>query len=73
MPYNGFHLGAKERASLRVIVQRMQFADELRTTLYPAVEGLHGGFGTAVWLVEQSQFGLAIGTWLKHVIMIYDD
>ena len=66
MPYNRIRLGTKESASLGVIVQRMQFAYEHRTLLYPAVKGLHCAFGGTAWLIEQSQFGLAIRMWLKE-------
>jgi hypothetical protein len=45
----------------------IELLHEQRTTLYPSVKGLLSGFGTTAWLVEQSQFGLAIGTDLKHV------
>ena len=67
MLHNGLHLAREERAPLRVVVERCELADKHRTPPYPAVEGLHGALGSTAWLVEQSQFGLAIGTWLKHI------
>jgi hypothetical protein len=67
MLYNGRYFGLEEGAPLRVVVQGIEFLNKQWTALYPAVKGLHGGFGCAAWLVEQSQFGLAIGTDLKHV------
>jgi len=67
MLYNGRYFGLEEGAPLRVVVQGIEFLNKQWTALYPSVEGLHGGFGCAAWLVEQSQFGLAIGTDLKHV------
>ena len=66
MPYNRIRFGTKESTSLGVIVQRMQFAYEHRTLLYPAVKGLHCAFGCTAWFIEQSQFGLAIRMWLKE-------
>ena len=65
--YNGFYLRLEEGSALRLVVHGFQLLHEHGATLYPSVEGLHGGFGTAVRVVEQSQFGLAIGTDLKHV------
>ena len=70
MTDDGFYLGLEEGAALGVVVQRLQFGHERRTALHPAVEGLHGGFGGAVRMVEQSQLGLAVGTWCEHD---YDD
>jgi hypothetical protein len=75
MLYNHLYLRLQEGASLRVIVHGMELLHEQRTTLHPAVKGLLGGLGSTAWLVEQSQFGLAIGTDLKHVFgdfMVFD-
>ena len=63
----GLNLRTEEGATLGVVVQRLELAHEHGATLYPAVEGFHGGFGRAVRMVEQSQFGLAVRTGLKHV------
>ena len=62
MLYDGFYFRLEEGASLGVVVHGLQLLHEHGATLYPSVEGLLCGFGTAAWLVEQSQFGLAIGT-----------
>ena len=66
MLYNGFHLRLEEGSALRLIVHALELLHEHGATLYPSVEGLHGGFGTAVRVIEQSQFGLAIRADLKH-------
>ena len=58
MPYDGFYFGFEEGATAGLIVHGFEFLHEQGATLYPSVEGLHGGFGTAVRVVEQSQFGL---------------
>ena len=63
---NGLDFGLEEGAPFRIVMQGLQLGHEQWTTLYPSVEGLHGGFGTTARLIEQSQFGLAIGTDLKH-------
>ena len=67
MADDGFDLGTEESATLGVVVHRLKLVHEQGATLYPAVEGFHGGFGGAVRMVEQSQFGLAVRTGLKHV------
>ena len=64
---NGLHLGLQEGASLGIVVHGGQLGKQERATLYPSVEGLLCGCWTAAWLVEQSQFGLAIGADLEHV------
>ena len=66
MTDNGLHLGTEEGVATRVVVQRLQLGQQLRTALYPTVKGLHGTLGSAVRMVEQSQFGLAVRTDLKH-------
>ena len=66
VPYDGFHFGLEEGAAAGLIVHGFELLHEHGATLYPSVEGLHGGFGTAVRVVEQSQFGLAIGTIVEH-------
>ena len=66
MPYDGFYFGLEEGAAAGLVVHGFQLLHEHGATLYPSVEGLHGGFGTAVRVVEQSQFGLAIGTKVEH-------
>ena len=66
MPYDGFHFGLEEGAAARLVVHGLELLHKHGATLYPSVEGLHGGFGTAVRVVEQSQFGLAIGTIVEH-------
>ena len=63
---NSLHFRLEEGAAFRIVMQGFQLGHEQWTTLYPSVEGLHGGFGTTARLIEQSQFGLAIGTDLKH-------
>ena len=64
---DGFHFRLEEGAPLRLVVHGLQLLHEHGATLDPSVEGLLSGFGTAAWLVEQSQFGLAIGADLEHV------
>ena len=66
MLYNGFYFGLEEGSALRLIVHALELLHEHGATLDPSVEGLHGGFGTAVRVIEQSQFGLAIRADLKH-------
>ena len=66
MAHNGLHLGFQEGAPAGIVAQRFKLGHEHGATLYPSVEGLHGGVGGTVRMVEQSQFGLAIGTDLKH-------
>jgi hypothetical protein len=75
MLYNRLYLRLQEGAPFGIVVHGMELLHEQRTTLHPAVKGLLGGFGSTAWLVEQSQFGLAIGTDLKHVFgdfMVFD-
>ena len=67
MPYDGFHFGLEEGASAGLVVHGLELLHEHGATLYPSVEGLLCGCWTAAWLVEQSQFGLAIGADLEHV------
>ena len=62
MSDDGFHFRLEEGAPLRLVVHGFQLLHEHGATLDPSVEGLLRGFGTTAWLVEQSQFGLAIGT-----------
>ena len=66
MLYDGFYFRLEEGASLGVVVHGLQLLHEHGASLNPSVEGLLSGFGTAAWLVEQSQFGLAIGTIIEH-------
>ena len=66
MAYDGLYLRSEEGSSLRLVVHAFELLHERGTTLDPSVEGLLSGFGTAAWLVEQSQFGLAIGTKIEH-------
>ena len=66
VPHDGLHFGLEEGAAAGLVVHGFQLLHEHGATLYPSVEGLHGGFGTAVRVVEQSQFGLAIGTIVEH-------
>jgi hypothetical protein len=75
MLYNRLYLRLQEGAPFGIVVHGMELLHEQRTTLHPAVKGLLGGLGSTAWLVEQSQFGLAIGTDLKHVFgdfMVFD-
>ena len=66
MLHNSFHLGDEERVPTGVVMELFQFVDQLRTTLDPSVQGLYRRVGIAAWLVEQSQFGLAVRTENKH-------
>ena len=66
MPNDGFYCGLEEGAATGRVVHGFQLLHEHGANLYPSVEGLHGGFGTAVRVVEESQFGLAIGTIVEH-------
>ena len=75
MLYNHLFLRLQEGAPFGIVVHGMELLHEQRTTLHPAVKGLLGGLGTTAWLVEQSQFGLAVRTDLKHVngdFMVFD-
>ena len=66
MAYDGLYLRFEEGSALRLIVHAFELLHEQGATLDPSVEGLLSGFGTAAWLVEQSQFGLAVGTGIEH-------
>ena len=66
MPHDGFHLGDEECVPTGVVMELFQFVDQLWTTFDPSVQGLDRRFRIAAWLVEQSQFGLAVRTENKH-------
>ena len=67
MPDDGFHLRLQEGVATGIVTHGRQFFLQQRTGVYPPNQGLDGTLGSVAWLVEQSQFGLAIGTDLKHV------
>ena len=72
MPDNGFYLRLEVGTATGLVVHGFELLHEQGTALYPSVEGLHCGFGTAVRVIEQSQFGLAIRTGLEHVFGSYE-
>ena len=45
VPHDGLHFGLEEGASAGLVVHGFQLLHEHGATLYPSVEGLHGGFG----------------------------
>jgi hypothetical protein len=63
---NGLDFGLEEGAPFRIVMQGFQLCHEHGTTFHPSVEGFHGGFGTTVRMVEQSQLGLAIWAIMEH-------
>ena len=73
MPDDGFHLRLQEGVATGIVTHGRQFFLQQRTGVYPPNQGLDGTLGSVAWLVEQSQFGLAIGTDLEHVWCMIDD
>ena len=70
--HNGFYFGLQEGAPTGIVAQRFKLGNQQGATLYPSVEGLHGGVGGTVRLIEQSQFGLAVRTWCEHVLEFFE-
>ena len=66
MADDGLHFGFQERAPTGIVVHGLQLGKQQGATLYPAVEGLHGGFGTAGRLVKQGKLSLAVRTRTEH-------
>lgn len=59
--HDGIYFRLQEGVATRIVVHGLEFFPQQGATGYPSVQGLDGAVGGAAWLVEQSQFGLAIG------------
>ena len=70
MAHNGLNLGTQEGVATTVIAHRLELGTEGRTARNPSAKGLDCGIGRVLGQVKQGKFGLAIGTWLKHVVGI---
>lgn len=73
MLYNGFYLGFEEGVPTGMVIQLSQFFDKHRASVDSAIQGFQGGFRCTAWLVEQSQFSLAVRTVFKHLVGFMSD